>query len=111
MQELLASVGPALLAFAVGAALPRRRGGFERFVLGLVAALSVLAVRWLWPGSSGEATAAESTTLLTTIVFLPIVGALALLFLPRQSPVLLKRFTLGLLWIDFLISLQLLSVP
>jgi NADH-quinone oxidoreductase subunit M len=45
------------------------------------------------------------------IVFLPIFGAIALLFLPRQTPTLLKRFTFLVLGLDALASLGLLSQP
>ena len=54
---------------------------------------------------------AEWPGLLSLIVFLPIFGAIALLFLPRQTPVLLKRFTFVVLGIDALASLSLLSQP
>jgi NADH-quinone oxidoreductase subunit M len=45
------------------------------------------------------------------VVFLPLFGAVAILFLPRQSPLLLRRFTYAILGLDFLVSLGLLSVP
>ena len=42
-------------------------------------------------------------------MFLPLLGAVAILFLPRQSPLLLRRFTYAMLALDFLASLCLLS--
>ncbi len=103
---------PYLLAFAAGAVIPRRQGKAERFAIGVTAALSLLLVKSLWPGSTPQADpAAESSYLLSVIVFLPIFGAIALLFLPRQTPVLLKRFTFAVLGIDALASLALLSQP
>ncbi len=103
---------PYLLAFAAGAIIPRRQGKAERFAIGVTAALSILFVRSLWPGPYAESdTASEWPQLLSVIVFLPIFGAIALLFLPRQTPVLLKRFTFGVLGIDALVSLALLSQP
>ncbi|MGC4092364.1 MAG: hypothetical protein QM756_31690 [Polyangiaceae bacterium] len=40
---------------------------------------------------------------------MPILGAIGVLFLPRQSPDMLKRFTMTVLAFDFLASLGLLS--
>ena len=105
---------PYLLAFALGALLPSGRSRLERFALGTVLAVSLLLIRALWP-TAGEvadpAAATEWKPLLTVIVFLPIASALAVLFMPRQSPELIKRFTLGVLLLDFLISLWLFGVP
>jgi NADH-quinone oxidoreductase subunit M len=104
---------PYVLAFALGSLVPKHRSRLERFALGSVLAVSLLLVRALWPSAADAG--AEPTTewkpLLTVIVFLPIAGALALLFMPRQSPGLLKRFTLGILFLDFLVSLALFGVP
>src|SRR6185295_545125 len=85
---------PYLLAFAAGAMVPRRQGMAERFAIGVTAALSILFIRSLWPAFGAESdSATEWPSLLSLIVFLPMFGAVALLFLPRQTPVLLKRFT------------------
>ncbi len=104
---------PYLVAFAIGALIPRRQGGLERVAIGVVAALSLALVRGLWPAEAGAeaAVSEEWPHLLNVIVFLPILGALFLLFLPRQTPSLLRRFTMGILALDFLASLLLLSVP
>src|SRR6478736_69014 len=87
---------PYLLAFVVGALVPRRQGTPERIAIGIVAALSLLLVRGLWPSATPavvDENAKEWPYLLSVIVFLPILGAVFLLFLPRQSPVILKRVT------------------
>src|SRR5258706_13797354 len=103
---------PYLLAFAAGALVPRRQGKAERFAIGLTAALSILFIKSLWPGPSAEADGGvEWSSLLSVIVFLPIFGAIALLFLPRQTPTLLKRFTFFVLGVDALAPLGLLSHP
>ena len=47
--------------------------------------------------------------LLDLIVFLPILSAVFLLFLPRQTPKFLRAFTLGVMATDFIASLFLLS--
>jgi NADH-quinone oxidoreductase subunit M len=113
LERIVVDFLPYLLAFAAGAIIPRRQGKPERFAIGVTAALSILLIKSLWPGPTGvEAdTAKEWPHLLSLIVFLPIFGAIALLFLPRQTPVLLKRFTFFVLGIDALASLALLAQP
>jgi NADH-quinone oxidoreductase subunit M len=111
----LFEIWPYLAAFGVGALLPRRQGWAERIGIGIVAALSLALVLGLWPGVSetdlAQPPPEEWPQLLNVIVFLPIVGALAILFLPRQAPNLLRRFTLLVLALDFLASLFLLRAP
>lgn len=107
---------PYLLAFGVGALIPRRQGTLERVAIGVVAALSLALVRGLWPAAADAATPAaappeEWPHLLNVIVFVPILGALFVLFLPRQTPALLRRVTMGVLGLDLLASLMLLRVP
>jgi NADH-quinone oxidoreductase subunit M len=106
-------IAPYALAFLFAALLPRRQGMAERFGLGLVAVLTVLFVKGLWPsvGSPPAETSGEWHHLLDVIVFLPLLGAVLVLFLPRQSPALLRRFTYGILVADFVASLGLLTVP
>lgn len=106
---------PYLVAFAVGFVVPRRKSWLERVAVGVVGVLGLVLILGLWPEkAAGAAEAAPPTEwpeLLNLIVFLPIVGALAILFLPRQTPKLLRQVTLGILGLDFLASLLLLSVP
>ncbi len=105
---------PYLFAFFVGAMIPRRQGWAERVGIGVVGVLAVAFVMGLWPeAADAEATQAvtradEWPQLLNVIVFLPIVGAVAILFAPRQNPKLLRAMTMGILAADFLISLGLL---
>src|SRR5687768_15183593 len=99
-------IAPYVLAFAVAALMPRRNRLAERVGLGIVAILTVLFAKSLWPGAEAAPTEGpEWEPLLGLIVFVPLLGAVAILFLPRQSPVLLRRFTYGILAADFLISL------
>lgn len=102
-----------LVAFAAGALIPRRHSWFERIAIGTVGVLAVLMIKGLWPDAEAVAKepGKEWEHLLDFIVFLPIFSAIALLFMPRQSPTLLKRFTLGVLGINGLLSLLLLKVP
>jgi NADH-quinone oxidoreductase subunit M len=103
---------PYALAFALAALLPRRHSFAERVGFGAVAALTVLFVKGMWPGSEPDVNpAGEWKYLLDVIVFLPLFGAALVLFLPRQSPALLRKFTYTVLALDFLVSLGLLSAP
>jgi len=65
----------------------------------------------MWPGSIAGEEPQEFRQLLSIIVFVPILAAIAILFMPRQSPVLLRRFTYLTLGVDFLASLFLLRAP
>jgi len=104
-------LAPYVLAFFAAFILPRRQGLAERFGLGIVAMLTVLLVSGLWPSAGEAKETTEWEHLLDLIVFVPLLGAVLVLFLPRQSPTLLRRFTYGVLAVDFLASLALLSAP
>ena len=116
-MKLVFEAWPFLAAFVLGVLIPRRQGKFERIAIGAVSALAVLLVMGLWPAKEAAEGAAEMATpkewpnLLNVIVFLPIFGSISILFLPRQSPKLLRRFTMLILGLDLLASLWLLGVP
>jgi NADH-quinone oxidoreductase subunit M len=114
-MKLAVEAWPYLAAFFLGVLIPRRRGTLERIAIGVVAALAVLLVMGLWPetAAAGEAPPPpkEWPQLLNLIVFLPILGSIAILFLPRQSPKLLRWFTMIVLGADLIASLWLLAVP
>ncbi len=103
---------PFLLAFAFGALIPSGRSWLERVSVGMVAGFSLLFLQGMWPDASEPLTQRkdEWPHLLNCIVFAPMVGAVALLFLPRQAPGFLKKFTLVVMGIDFVLSLLLLGV-
>jgi NADH-quinone oxidoreductase subunit M len=113
VAKALFEVWPYIAVFFAGLLIPRRQSTLERIGIGIVGVLATALVIGLWPGApaaeAGEAASEEWPGLLNLIVFLPIVGALAVLFLPRQTPELLRRFTLGVLALDFVASLFLLS--
>src|SRR5690349_255808 len=112
LAQVLIEIWPYVAAFSVGALMPRREGKLERFALGLVGVLALALVRGMWPGAeAAEEPPSEWPHLLNVIVFLPIIGATMVLFLPRQAPRLLKRFSLVVLGVDFLVSLLLLRTP
>ncbi|HMA93443.1 MAG TPA: NADH-quinone oxidoreductase subunit M, partial [Polyangiaceae bacterium] len=103
---------PYVLAFGVGSVIPARQGKFERIALGMIAVLALALVMGLWsPATSGADVPAEWPHLLNAIVFLPLVGAAALLFLPRQAKGVLRWFTMGVLLLDLVVSLFLLGTP
>lgn len=112
LASAIVETWPYVLAFVVAAAIPSRQGRLERFALGLTAVLGVAFVRGLWPTAElPSEPPAEWPHLLNVIVFLPILGAIAVLFLPRQAPRLLKRFSMAVLIADFVVSLLLLDTP
>jgi NADH-quinone oxidoreductase subunit M len=113
LASAFVALWPYLAAFAIGAAIPTRQGKLERFAVGIVAMLGLAFIMGMWPGKSvveGDVLPDEWPHLLNVIVFLPIVGAVGVLFLPRQTPNLLRRFTLVVMAGDFIASLGLLTV-
>jgi len=112
LASVIVETWPYILAFLVAAAIPVRHGRLERVALGFVAVLGVAFVRGLWPSSEAAAEPpAEWPHLLNVIVFLPILGAVAVLFLPRQAFRLIKQFAMAVLVLDFAVSLLLLGTP
>lgn len=105
---------PVIVAGVLGAAVPRGESSKQRTGLGIVAALTVLAVMWLWPSegaAAADAASGEWPHLLNLLIGLPLVGAVAVLFIPRQLLSLLRGFTLAVLGVGFVASLWLLAVP
>ncbi|MDB4934871.1 MAG: NADH-ubiquinone oxidoreductase chain [Labilithrix sp.] len=96
----IGAIVPVLAAFVVGALIPRGQAWNVRFPLAVMSALFAIFVMRMWPSAStaiatgeGAATSPESTTLLSWLIGLPLAGAVAILFLPRQTPRLLKGTT------------------
>lgn len=105
---------PAIAAAVVAALIPRGEGrGRERAGLAAVGAMMALLVQALWPGSEQAASnpPGEWPHLLNLLVFLPVAGAVAVLFIPRQMLSVLRGFTLAVLGVTFIASLWLLAVP
>lgn len=105
---------PVIAAAVVAALVPRRHGWDVRGAIAVTAGLLVLFVVRMWPATAAVAaegaTPAESGHLLSWIVFLPIAGAVAILFMPRQSHAALKWTTLLLMLATLAVSLPLLHV-
>jgi NADH-quinone oxidoreductase subunit M len=105
---------PIALAGVVGALVPRRDSKMERALLALTAALAVAFLMAVWPGAATSEETVPKTEwphLLNVLIGLPLLGSVAVLFLPRQSPKLLRGFTLGVLLVTLAASLDLLTVP
>jgi NADH-quinone oxidoreductase subunit M len=109
------SLAPAVLAALVAALIPRRHAPLTRLVLAATAGLFALFVVRMWP-TVGELPPeglppAESPTLLSWLIGLPMGGAIAVLFLPRQTPGVLRWTTLLVMLGTLAASLLLLQVP
>ncbi len=111
----IGSIVPFVLAVVVAALVPRGHAWNVRIPLGLVAGLFALFVAKMWPGAEvavmeGAEAPKESGTLLSWLIGLPLAGAAAILFLPRQAPRVLKTTTFLIMIGTFAASLPLLSV-
>jgi NADH-quinone oxidoreductase subunit M len=108
---------PALAAGAglTGALVPRGKDMRQRVGLGVVAALAVWFVAALWTSPQAAPAAADGAAewphLLNLLVGAPLVGAAAVLFIPRQSLSILRGFTMLVFGASFVASLSLLAEP
>ncbi len=112
--DLVFQQWPAILAGIVGALLPREGSTKQRTGFALLAAFTTMFVVWLWPSSApvqSEVAPNEWPHLLNLLIGLPLVGAAAVLFIPRQMLSLLRGFTYLVLGVGFVASLWLLTVP
>ncbi len=86
-----------------------------RVGLAIIAALVALGMQALLTGGEAPVEGAPAPTewrhLLNLLIGLPILGAVAVLFMPRQMLSLLRGFTLAILAVGFIASLWLLAVP
>ncbi len=100
-----------LAAFLVGAVMPsgedKKLG--HRVGLGLVGALSVWLVVAMWPGAETADAGPNRPSLLSALVFTPILGSFAVLFVPRQALRALRYLTYGVMGVVLLGSLFLLE--
>jgi NADH-quinone oxidoreductase subunit M len=112
------SLGTYWAAFAAGAVaslIPNKaRSTGQRVGLATVAFAAVALVTALWPTDAMPAvgsSASEWPHLLNLLVFAPIVGGVAVMFLPRQNLALVRGFTLAIMALTFVASLWTLGVP
>ena len=98
--RLLDAAIPVLIAAAVAASLPRKHGWDIKLPLAVIAGILALFVVRAWPvtGELPEAPPPEPTTILSWLIGLPIAGAVAILFLPRQAPRVLRGVTMGVMF-------------
>jgi NADH-quinone oxidoreductase subunit M len=103
---------PVALAAVVAALVPKEHGLGVRAAIAATAALLALFVVRMWPAAAAASEgAAESGRVLTWIVGLPLAGAVAVLFLPRQAHATLRAVTLVLMLVTLAVSVTLLRVP
>jgi NADH-quinone oxidoreductase subunit M len=105
---------PVVAATVVAALVPRKHGWIVRAAIALIAGCLALFVVRAWPQAAtvGEAAAppSEAGHVLSWIIGLPIAGAIAILFIPRQSHRTLQWTTLGLMLATLGLTLPLLRV-
>jgi NADH-quinone oxidoreductase subunit M len=107
---------PVLVAAIVAALVPRRHGWGVRGPLALMAGVLALFVVRFWP-ATGEAAAEitapprETEHVLSWLIGLPLGGAVAVLFLPRQSKKFLEWTTLVLMLATLAVTIPLMRVP
>jgi len=114
----IGSILPLVAAGVVAALVPRGHGWRVRFPLAIMAALFALFVARMWPGATASIAeadaaaqpAAESSTLLSWLIGLPFAGAIAILFLPRQAPRVLKATTFFVMIATLIASIPLLRI-
>ncbi len=104
---------PVIGAALVAALVPKAHGWNVRGPIAVMAALLALFLVRMWPGAIAAAEASpsgESGRLLSYVVAVPIVGAIGILFLPRQAHAALRGTTLSLMLITLGLALPLLRV-
>jgi NADH-quinone oxidoreductase subunit M len=105
---------PVIAAIVIAALVPKQHGWNVRAPIAAMAGLLALFVVRLWPAAEGVAQAAppaETGHILSWVVWLPLAGAIAILFLPRQAHGVLRGTTLGVMLVTLAASLPLLRVP
>ena len=106
---------PLAVAGGVAAMVPSKHDWTTRAVLAAMAAIFAVFVTRMWPEVTALTGAAhapyEPVTLLSWLIGLPIAGAVAVLFLPRQTPALLRVFTIIVMLATLAACAFLLGVP
>jgi NADH-quinone oxidoreductase subunit M len=123
---LVAAVGGALgkiwwplIAALTGAIVPRRDSKAERFWFAAAAAVTTFFLLQLWPDAAkvaAEATApaAEGPAyphLISWLIFIPVLGALAILFTPRQATRAVQFVTMATMALELFATTFLFKVP
>lgn len=113
----IGSALPVLVAVVVAWLIPQGHGWRVRAPLAVMAALFAIFVAGTWPtaaavdaAETAGAGTEESSTLLSWLIGLPLAGAAAILFLPRQAPKVLRATTLLIMLATMFASIPLLTV-
>lgn len=112
---------PVLALGTAGALVPRRPSRAERLWFALAGVGVALLVLWLWPDAARPvvegATEAPPPSnadlyphLISWVIAIPAIGAVAVLFTPRQSLRLLQWGTLFVMGVELIVSLLLLKL-
>ncbi len=108
------SAVPVVGAAVIGALVPKGYGWNVRGPIAATAALLALFIVRMWPGAEAAVASmppAETGHALTWLIWFPLVGAVAMLFVPRQAHAALRVGTLALMGVTLLIALPLLRIP
>ncbi len=108
-SNALGALLPILLAAVIGYTAPKNLERGSRITIAIIAALIAVFVSRMWGGPTEEHPA-ETPHLLSWLIGLPMAGGFFLLFLPRQSPTLLRTYTMVVMLGTLALSLPLLSV-
>ena len=110
----LGSMLPLAVTAVVAWLIPQGHGWNVRLPLAVISGVFALFVSRLWPTAMAETAPGtaptEMSTLLSWLIGLPLAGSIAVLFLPRQAPRLLKTTTLLIMLGTLLASIPLLRV-
>jgi NADH-quinone oxidoreductase subunit M len=101
---------PIVLAALVAALVPKGYGWDVRGPMAVMAALIALFVVRMWPGADAAVATpphSEAGHALTWLIAFPILGAIAVLFVPRQAHAALRGGTLAIMGVTFLLALPL----
>ena len=105
---------PVVASALVAALVPRRHGWSVRGPIAVMAGLLALFIARMWPAAAAAAADAgppsETGHLLSWVIGLPIAGAIAVLFLPRQAHSTLRWTTTLVMLATLAVSIPLLHV-
>src|SRR6185312_3309282 len=106
------SAVPVIAAALVAALVPKTHGASVRVPMAAIAGLLALFVVRYWPAAAAAEGAAPSETghTLTWLVGLPLAGAVAILFAPRQAKGGIQTMTLGIMAATLVAALPILGV-
>ena len=105
---------PVVAAVIIAALVPKVHGWNVRAPIAATAGLLALFIVRMWPGVDAATPAApvvsEAGHMLTWIIAVPLLGAVAVLFMPRQAHATLRAATLTLMFGTLVLALPLLHV-